>query len=272
MDGGKRLTKKEHFTCDMVIARFKEDLDWLRNYDKYNFRSVIVYNKGPDDSICRHNGKECKQVKLKNEGRCDHTYLYHIIHNYDTLADVTVFTKGSSDLFRETKKLAFTVKRVFETQDTVMSVTHHPIPVHVWASTFKMDMYRSSHPKNHTGPLDTEGMVMKPASLRPFGLWYEHTFPGISTTKAVYAGVFAVSKKHIHQHPKSYYEKLIKQLEGHSNPEVGHYFERAWVAVFHPIPEECLYHDIFHETVMGGGKRPKTRRRRLKRRRTRSTR
>ena len=30
-------------------------------------------------------------------------------------------------------------------------------------------------------------------------------------------------------------------MEGHPNPEVGHYFERAWVAIFDPIPEKCLY-------------------------------
>ena len=30
------------------------------------------------------------------------------------------------------------------------------------------------------------------------------------------------------------YDKLIKELEVSSNPEVGHYFERAWAAVFGP--------------------------------------
>jgi len=82
------------FTVDMVIARYKESIDWLQRYADYNFRDIIVYNKGPNDGKCELKGKQCKQITLKNEGRCDHTYLYHIIHNYDNLADVTIFTKG----------------------------------------------------------------------------------------------------------------------------------------------------------------------------------
>lgn len=47
---------------------------------------------------------------------------------------------------------------------------------------------------------------------------------------------FAVSREHIHQHPKHWYEKLLAAVSNHSNPEDGHFLERSWVAVFHPIP------------------------------------
>ena len=105
----------QEFTCDLIIARYKEKLDWLQQYKMYPFRNVIIYNKNEDDndkssaSIGGYlNGKECIKINLPNEGRCDHTYLYHIIKNYDTLADVTIFSKGSSDMYRENKKLKFT--------------------------------------------------------------------------------------------------------------------------------------------------------------------
>ena len=32
-----------------------------------------------------------------------------------------------------------------------------------------------------------------------------------------------------------YYMDLIKDLDKSSNPEAGHYFERAWEAVFYPM-------------------------------------
>jgi len=67
-------------------------------------------------------------------------------------------------------------------------------------------------------------------------------------TIASYYGLFSVSKKHVHNHSKEYYIKLMKEFPRHSNPEVGHYFERAWVAIFHPIPQECIYYD---ETTEG---------------------
>ena len=258
MNGGKT----NNFTCDMVIAKYKEDLDWLKKYEGKEFRNIYLYNKNSDDNNktandlrCVLAGRECIKIDLENEGRCDHTYLYHIISKYDDLADVTIFTKGSSDLVRERKKLAFTVDKVFETKDTVMSIEEHPTPMHVHASSFKINSYRSSHPKNHNGILDILGRKMKPANPRPFGKWFEKHFPGVTTNKAVYSGVFSLSRKHIHQHPKSYYQKFLEELSGHPNPEVGHYIERSWVALFGPIPEDCLYNSMVHEIRYSGGSR-----------------
>lgn len=237
----------QEFTCDLIIARYKEKLNWLQHYKMYPFRNVIIYNKNEDDNDKSSasiggslNGKECIKINLLNEGRCDHTYLYHIIENYDTLADVTVFAKGSSDMYRENKKLKFTVAKVFETRNTVMSNDTLAVPIHIHASDFVLDKYKSTHPYNW----NDDSLETKPASIRPFGKWYQHHFPGVSMIKVVYAGIFSVSKEHIRQHPKSYYQTLIKELEGHHNPEVGHYFERSWTAIFQPFPDSCFYDGI----------------------------
>ena len=48
-------------------------------------------------------------------------------------------------------------------------------------------------------------------------------------------GVFSIHKFDIIKHPISRYEKLLAAVERHSNPEVGHYIERAWGAIFYPI-------------------------------------
>ena len=263
MDGGT-----SDFSCDMVIALYKEKLDWLAQYDKkdYNFRNIFLYNKSAEnnnktsqDLKCVVQGKECVKINLHNEGRCDHTFLYHIIHHYDSLADVTIFTKGSSDLHRERAKLAFITKKVFQTKTSVFSVDRAPISLEMWMRDFKVDTYMASHPDNRAaGVMGLFDRKMKHATPRPFGKWYEKHFPGVSTFYISYAAVMAISRAHIHQHPKSYYEKLIKELEGHSNPEVGHYFERAWLAIFHPIPENCLY--IGGGFTQHGGKKRRTRR------------
>lgn len=249
------------FRCELLISRYKESLHWMSKFSKYPFSKVIVYNKGTTAPPCLFNGIQCDQIFLPNVGRCDHTYLYHIIHNYDNLADVTVFTTGSSDLRRKDKKLSFTVEKVFQTHMSVFSATKTPVPVHIAMKDFKLDIYRSSHPSNFNGVGDKDTLVMQKADPRPFGTWYNKYFPGITVNDAVYAGVFAISKEHILQHPKSYYEGFIKQLEGSSNPEVGHYFERAWLALFHPIPEQCIYDEVVNERMYGGGRRRKANRR-----------
>ena len=47
MDGGK-----SDFSCDMVIALYKEKLDWLKIYNKpdYYFRNIFLYNKFKEKS------------------------------------------------------------------------------------------------------------------------------------------------------------------------------------------------------------------------------
>ena len=68
---------------ELVIARYNEDLSWL---NKVKNKKITIYNKG--ESI-----KE-KYIKLDNIGRESHTYLYHIINNYDNLSDITIFSQG----------------------------------------------------------------------------------------------------------------------------------------------------------------------------------
>jgi hypothetical protein len=69
----------------IVIARYNECLNWILPYDD----CTIVYNKG-DDNIPPFSNV----VKLENLGREGHTYLYHIITNYNKLSDRVTFSQG----------------------------------------------------------------------------------------------------------------------------------------------------------------------------------
>jgi hypothetical protein len=58
------------------------------------------------------------------------------------------------------------------------------------------------------------------------------------------------------------YKELLDHFPQHSNPEVGHYFERVWLAIFHPVPKKCIF--LEHENpppkkVYVGGTRKKRR-------------
>ena len=74
---------------EIVIARYNENLDWLKKIKKSKDLKITVYNKGPDDI-------NVPFIKLPNIGRESHTFLYHIINNYDNLADQTIFCQGDS--------------------------------------------------------------------------------------------------------------------------------------------------------------------------------
>lgn len=82
----------------VVVARYLEDIGWLRTFDDDLFH-VICYNKGtpiPEEQLPEN---VTEVVSLPNVGREAHTYLYHITnsigrHNsFDT--DYVVFFQGN---------------------------------------------------------------------------------------------------------------------------------------------------------------------------------
>jgi hypothetical protein len=70
----------------IVVARWDEDVSWAAEYPH------VIYNKGSDplDSV-RFNVVDLKE---NPEGHESHTYLHHIISQYDALDDWTTFVQG----------------------------------------------------------------------------------------------------------------------------------------------------------------------------------
>ena len=71
----------------IVIARYNEDIHWILPMIEY----VVVYNKGKDDLDYI---PQDKIIKCENIGREGHTYIKHILDNYDNLDDHTFFLQG----------------------------------------------------------------------------------------------------------------------------------------------------------------------------------
>lgn len=215
---------------EIVVARYNEKLDWLKN-EPFNKHPVTIYNKGINDDFYKASNIK-NVVQLENVGRCDHTYIYHIIENYDNLAEVTVFLPGSTDMQNKLKKATQQIVEVEKNNNTVFIGSKYPNGVKTELYDFVLDNWKASYGDNKT--INSE-QHLQPASIRPFGKWFEQIFPNIHIEYVSYFGILGISRKHIIQHPKSYYKNLIQELNGHSNPEVGHYFERSWNAVFYPL-------------------------------------
>jgi len=73
----------------VVVARYREDLAWLRELGL----SATVYNKGPElDAAALP--PDARIVPLPNLGREAHSFLTHIIAQYDALPACTAFVQG----------------------------------------------------------------------------------------------------------------------------------------------------------------------------------
>lgn len=219
----------------IVVARYKEHLDWLKN-DPFNKYSVIVYNKGGDSDY--YKPADAKEIVLPNSGLEIHSFLYHIITNYDNLAPITAFFQGSIDLPNKYNRAVMTVKESVRRNTTILARQEMFSNIKHELYNFQMDNYPMSHPTN---PSTARNRATVPCSLRPFGKWYEHLFGDLETKVFAHNHIIAVKKEHILRQPIEYYNYLIsfvENMEEGRQPEVVHYFERAWSAIFYPLDDE----------------------------------
>ena len=214
----------------VVVSRYNEDTKWLQS-ELFDGMNILCYNKGPripDHCIA----PQCRVIPLTNVGREGHTYLYHIVHNYNNLAPVTIFLPGSCMDEHKIVLVQDVVKKARETNDTVLIGTRYK-DVRKDLYSFTIHAWSSSNPDNKKDNAETQ-LLLSP--VRPFGKWFDKHFGSDTKVQVVcYYGIFAASRRDIRQHPKSFYEELLAYVNTHSNPEVGHYLERSWGAMFKRI-------------------------------------
>jgi hypothetical protein len=216
----------------IVVARYNEDLAWTREAPFDQFR-YLVYNKGNNEDFDKTHVSQV--VTLPNVGRCDHTYLHHVIANHDRLTLVQVFFTGSMNLSYKKAMGKDILTRLLANGGTRAPYVCKHIPkesVRQLFKGFQLSHWTCTDKKNQALHPDS---ALQLSPLRPFGRWYQHHFGDEEIYDHRCGGVFAVDARDIQQHPPARYEKLMEGVAGHSNPEEGHYIERSWAAIFGPM-------------------------------------
>ena len=202
----------------LIIARYEEDLDWLKKHEDFK---IIVYNKGsklPDNN-------NFKVLDLENVGRESHTWLYHIVENYNNLDDINIFLQGNirdlncmayknpNDYIKKINKYGFAASRY-----ALLGPLHWD-----WNVNIKNDIRYKNKWDNHEISRSSIG----------FRNFAKKLFPEIPLFVATsYSGCFAVKKEIIKQNKLIFYKKLLDILGKHKNPIEGHYMERLWCYMF----------------------------------------
>ncbi|MCJ1389609.1 hypothetical protein MMC18_002466 [Xylographa bjoerkii] len=209
---------------EIVIAHYSEDLSWLGK----DATTCTIYSKGGEKAAPPY-----PHIAIPNIGREGHTFLYHIIERYDTLADVTLFLQGRVDDH-------FSI-----TLDEVKERARKTQPGQV--TTFP---YRDLETFDHWDgiPWDEYPSWRKWSSMsssvkaaRTPAEYWQLFFPGKDVPASVGfqpGALFAVRKEDIQQHPRSFYQLVMQEFflgdMAHINPETGHLMERFWQAIFSP--------------------------------------
>ena len=217
---------------EIVVSRFRENISWLAD-EQFSNDFKTIYNKGLPDIEKFDKFTLCNQVVLPNVGREGQSFLYHIVHNYDRLADVSIFLPGSCMDEIKVSKTVEVIRRAKETRNTVISGKWYD-DIRTNLSQFSIDSWVGLSTENKSAQPSSS---CAPASYRPFGRWFDHYIGrDVRVHVACFTSTLAVSRDHILQQPLAKYEELLAAMSKHSNPEDGHFLERAWEALFSPIP------------------------------------
>ena len=215
---------------EIIVSRYNEDLIWLNEYP-FNQFEYIVYNKGDNENFEKNNVK--KIVNLPNVGRCDHTYLYHLVENYENLSNIIVFFPGSINIEYKKPKAIQLLNKIIENNYEnayFFGSYHNNLMKHY--KYFKLDNHKCSDPVNYE---KNKEISLQKCKIRPYCLWYKFFFGNTVSHWSTLSGIFSIDKRDIIQHPKMRYELLIQTVNKHSNPEAGHYIERSWGVIFYPL-------------------------------------
>lgn len=179
---------------ELVVARYKEDLSWASSVS----HRVTVYNKFEGDNL------------LPNVGRESHTYLTHIVSNYDDLADFTVFVQG--DPLAHCKNFL-----------RLMSDEAFLKRGHAYAGLSDGLITCDGNGRPHCGK-----------EHLPIAKLYEYLFeekaPEVFVCNS--AGQFGVSRETVRRNSREFYERALETLAYDSNPIEGFCMERMWTCLF----------------------------------------
>jgi hypothetical protein len=223
------VEKFETDDVELVISRYNENLEWLKD-EPYNKYKVIIYNKGPNEDFYKSpNIREI--IQLENLGREGHTYLHHIINNYNNLASLTVFLPGSLQLKHKNNNAKLIFQKIPNSNTSILNCFYADNTIYSKDKDFKIDYYVGSDDKNK---LLVKDGTLEESEYRPFGKWFIHHFGEESKDKfkcSTRFGILSISKEDIHKNTVDYYKKFYEEMK-FPNPEVGHYIERSWAPIF----------------------------------------
>jgi hypothetical protein len=191
---------------EIVIAKYTENTSWVTRY--YSSYKCTIYDKSASVSGTGN---------LPNVGRESHSYVHHIIHNYDSLAGVTVFVQGNPSDHIDTTKLVQLAEEARAHPSGLSQNAHrHRVGVNSAFAEFTAT-YHTRQIKPFTPPFK-------------MGAWWEHTMksPWPENPRWYMGACFAATKQAIRSVPLETWRHISDMLAYDVNPITTYFMERCW--------------------------------------------
>lgn len=187
-------------TRDLIVARYNENIEWIFQLQNI-FRKIYVYNKG---LTLEH---VINEKKLPNIGREAHTYLQHIITNYDNLADINFFCQANP----------------FDHAPNAIEFLKNT-EINKFENFSNDNILQDKYNKNYTH-FKQHGNQIK--NLKDFCMQYDI----INAEDSIFfspGAQFAAPAAIIRSRPIEFYKHLIKSVDYDISPIESYLLERVW--------------------------------------------
>lgn len=206
-------------SVQVVIARYRESLFWVPELGL----PYVVYDKGPEPvSDAR---------VLPNVGRETHTYLTHIVQEWEHLAGHTVFLQGDpfAHLSGDGKTEVLVLKGM------IMECVEKKVPFKGFA-WFRLKCDGLGRPHDLKKP-ENEGRWAGWGKDIPVAEVFSKLFdasPPAQFIGRAATGIFCVSAERVKTRPKEFYAHALRLVADDPQDEenTGHAFERLWQLIF----------------------------------------
>jgi hypothetical protein len=189
-------------TVKLITSVYKDE-------DKLNKWIGTIQNAKIDYIVYRKNDTlkegECNKInensmEIPNIGRCDYAFLYHIVENYDTLAETNIFVKCN----------------------------WYENNIKFWELLARCSQYDYMQVGTHIDVVDWNDFNEGDGLCENKSMWLKEIFPNNYENLGMIPGwghgpTFAVSRGLIHRHEKSVYEKMLNKFHESSNSYTSDY-------------------------------------------------
>jgi hypothetical protein len=191
------------------IYRDEHKSGWINQWVVPNHIPHTIYRKndalekGEERVIDEHN------IEIPNYGRCDYSFLYHIVKNYEKLDDYTIFTKINWQ--DQGLPIQHLLENVFQ-YDFIWEGRHRKYTV--W-SEMTESIRKQIPPETH--PHDIENQIFGKHNYGECSYdWYKEFFNQDLEPPVIksfgHGHVFSLSKELIRRHPKEIYQRLMNKF------------------------------------------------------------
>ena len=193
----------------VVVARYNEDVRWLRWLGLDRIDHVYVFNKG-DDHVRTHHAfpmERMSLIKAPNVGREGHTFYSYIVLMYERLPEQIVFLQGCP--FDHTPHLVDLVKRFLDVGPTA--------GVSLGEDMYKCDFRSQGHfaEAGRLPMVDTFKRIFGTSEAPVHLEWFFGA-----------GAQMIIGRETILKRPKSFYQNIVNILGASVDPIEGYCMER----------------------------------------------